>query len=388
MGAKLTIPALLVTLMLASGPPAYTQEGAEGAYTIERTESGSRFIQRLTWPWNEYVYRYEAVIEKSDGIGNYKEVLRESTENNYITVSLEPGQYRYQISVYNLLDKFEYAMDRIDFTVYEAFEPELSGFYPAMFFLDEDTRWVLTVSGRNLFAESELYLKNGERIILPERYLPEAVGERARLVFNERLLIPGVYSLHIKNPGGLEAAATDFTIAYRKPFDLNLSLGYAPLFPAMGFLFDLFDDTVYPLGAYGQLSFVPFKRSWGFLGIEAAADWVYLEKSGDDYKAKAHLTDARLSMVYQKYLPNRIMAFNFRLGGGLSSVLGLYFEYPERTTESKNSLVPSANGGLSFMWFIRKPFFMEIGANYIQVFSPDRPLPGFIRPFAGAGRQF
>jgi hypothetical protein len=379
--------ALLFILFLAGGS-LHAQESPpeESAYSIRQTETGPLFIQRLRWPGSSYVYRYEVIVEKRNRNGTYTELRREPVEENYAEFSLEPGRYRFQVLVYNLLDQFEYAMDWMEFTVYEALQPEITGFSPRAFFLDEDTRWVITVNGENLLEESDLYLRSGERIIRPSGY--ESEGTRARLIFNDHLLVPGVYTVYVQNPGGLESELGTFTIRYRKTFELNLSAGYAPVFPRAGFLFDLFDDPLYPLGAYGRAGFIFLKRPWGFAGIEAAFSWTALTKTKDDYTAEAQFLNEGLNLVYQKYLQNRTMAFSFRAGGGFTSVLDLKFSYARGSSESRNSLIPSVNGGLSFMWLVRKPFFLEAGVDYVQTFPSDSPRPGFIRPFAGAGWQF
>jgi hypothetical protein len=287
--------------------------------------------------------------------------------------------------VYNLLDQFEYAMDWTEFAVYEALQPEITGFSPRAFFLDEDTRWIITVTGQNLLEGSNLYLRSGERIIRPLQSLNE--GGRARLVFNGRLLAPGAYTVHVQNPGGLESELGTFSITYRKSFELDLSAGYAPVVPAAGFLFDLFDDPFYPLGAYGRAGFMFLKRLWGSVGIEAAFSWTALTKTKDDYTAEAHLMNGGVNLVYQKYFGNRIMALNVRAGGGFTPIAGLRFTYSRGTSESQSSLVPMVSAGLSFMWLIRKPLFLEAGADYVQTFPAESPPPGFIRPFAGAGWQ-
>jgi hypothetical protein len=383
---------LLPLILLLAGASALHAQGKvppeESAYSIRRTESGPLFVQRFNWPANEYVYRYELIIEKRNESGTYTGLRRESVQENYAELSLEPGRYRYRVLVYNLLDQFEYAMDWMEFTVHQALQPEITGFSPRAFFLDEDTRWLISVTGKNLLEGSELYLREGERIIRPSQYSIEEGGNRARLVFNERLLAPGLYRVYVQNPGGLESELGTFSIRYRKAFDLNLSAGLAPLVPAAGFFFDLFGDPFYPLGAYGKANLMFLKRPWGFVGIEAVFSWTALTKTRDDYTAKAQFLNEGFNLVYQKYLLNRIAAFSFRIGGGFTSVVDLHFTYGKGSSASRNSLIPMVNGGLSFMWFIRKPFFVELGVDYVQALSADNPQPGFIRPFAGAGRQF
>jgi hypothetical protein len=66
----------------------------------------------------------------------------------------------------------------------------------------------------------------------------------------------------------------------------------------------------------------------------------------------------------------------------------LHFEYSRGSSESLRTLMPSLGAGASFMWFVKKPFFLEIGAEYMHFFSVDNPSLGYIRPILGGGWRF
>jgi hypothetical protein len=366
----------------------FTQE--ESSFFIQGTGDDLRFIQRLTWEGQEYAYRYEVIIEKREAAG-FAEAIREFTTQPFIEVSLAPGEYRYGVLTYDLFDVPAEAPPWTSFEVLLALQPEVYNFSPAGFYLDEDTVWEVSLGGGNLTPQAEIYLRllgpGGDRII-PSRYIPSPRGDSGQLVFVLDNLTPGAYEVYVKNPGGLEASRGTFTIAYRKPVDLNVSLNYAPLVPLYGALNDFFDAPVFPLAVAARISFVPFKRVWGYLGVELVPFWTALSAKGEGYEVLAQYMGAHANLLYQKWLPNRTMAFNFRLGGGMVLLDDLHFEFSNGSSESLQTLMPSAGAGLSFMWFVNKPFFVELGAEYLHFFSVDNPSPGYLRPIIGGGYQW
>jgi hypothetical protein len=79
----------------------------------------------------------------------------------------------------------------------------------------------------------------------------------------------------------------------------------------------------------------------------------------------------------------------FRLGGGVSMLYDFSIQYRSDNAPEKSAIYfLSAGTGLSFQWFIVKPLFIEIGADYLYLFSKDKPSPIYLRPFVGLGVQF
>jgi hypothetical protein len=97
----------------------------------------------------------------------------------------------------------------------------------------------------------------------------------------------------------------------------------------------------------------------------------------------------RLSLLYQLWLPNRTMAFNFRLGAGLIVIRNFYFDYGNGHGVSLSSSYMTLDGGLSFQWRIGGHFFIEAGADFTHILSPgDTAQPGYLQPVLSLGWKF
>ncbi|MCL2440832.1 MAG: hypothetical protein FWD14_03760 [Treponema sp.] len=362
-------------------------------YYIDRTEREPRFIQRLVWDDADLALRYMVVIQRREANGVYREIERRSVETNYAEVSLPVGYYRYHVEVYDLFDEYAYITRWREFEIYLALQPVLSGFSPGAFYLDEDEVWEITVRGRNFLPESEFYLVDGNRMIRPIRFTSD--GTSAFLVFSGVSLFTGKFEVYVQNPGGLDYSLGTFTIANKKPFDINLSLGYAPLFPVYGYLFkdgDLdapFPSAVFPLGIITKVSFVPFKRVWGNLGAEVSASFSYLSSEREFYSTSALLYNGHLSCLYQVYFLKKKFAVNVNLGAGITAMQDFHYQYTlGPPTDKFTNIFPSGIAGISAKVFVHKTAYISLGTDFIHLFSAENPMPGIIRPFLMAGYQF
>jgi hypothetical protein len=391
----------------------------EGDYFIAREEGRERFVQRLSWGHDEYVYRYEAILEE-EREGRYTAILRESTEESHLSLSLPPGRYRYAVEVYNLLDKLEYTMDWVYFEVFRALRPELYSFSPEEFVPeDRDSPLLLALRGQDIAENADIMLRplgRPLRTLRPRKTTAE--DGVILLVFDQRQLDPGDYEVYVRNPGGLDASRGTLRIRERpgkavpeqpapgqavpgqpvpappktakapsvRP-DIGVSADYAPLLYLYGSLFarDVFESALFPLGAAGRLHVLPLKRNWGYLGAELSASWHRLEEQKEVYTVSARLMGARLSLLYQYRLPNQTMALNLRLGLGALLLQDFRFDYGNGgPTLDSSYLSPSA--GLSFQWFVAGPFFVEAGAVFSHILSAeDSAQPGYLQPMLGAG---
>jgi hypothetical protein len=359
-------------------------------YYIDRSEGEPRFIQRLMWRETAYILRYEVIVEKQEDDGSYRETERVSTEHNFAEFSLTAGRYRYRVDLYDLIDEFAFSTEWREFDIIRALQPELTRFSPQAFYLDEDDVWEITLHGKNLLPDSQIYLIQDESKIIPISRVSE--GEASRLIFSWKSLVMGKYYIYVKNPGGLDTRSGPFVIANKKRFDVNLSLGYAPIVPLYGYLFrdsDVeapFTGFFYPLGAAVKFNFFPFKRIWGNLGIEFFGSFTSLKRERQYYSAEALLLNTHLSILYQKYFQEKTYAVNVGLGLGATTLYDFHFTYPSGgQTEPISAIIPSIIQEFSFTVFVRKPFFINTGIDFIQTFSTDKPMPGFIRLFVMAG---
>jgi hypothetical protein len=198
----------------------------------------------------------------------------------------------------------------------------------------------------------------------------------------------------IADAGAAEGSTADAADAGAVPprfFDLNISAGYAPLIPLYGYLFDPFNG-LYPLGFSARLEFIPFRRSWGDLGVELAPSWNMLRADA----TKMQMGTVYLNGLYQWWFPNQAMALIFRLGGGV----GLFYGTRDSGLSSGSifTWVLSVDGGIAFRWYVKtiqnfrrkspSSLYVEIGLEYGHFFAADSPQPGYIRPVLGLGWRF
>jgi hypothetical protein len=401
---------LIFQAILASGALLYAQDPADQKSDGFRENSiERRFVRRLSWAHHDLVFRYEVILEEERD-GAYKELLRESTEENSLNISLRPGWYRYTVEVYNLFRQLEYRMDWVYFTVLNALQPEILTFFPEAFFTDGESPWQITIIGRNIDPEAFFMLR--PRDVSRE----EAGGIRPRnitfeentalLTFERTQLAPGAYDVFVRNPGGLEDTVGIFEVrervtagensdepgekTSRRP-DIMISAGYAPAIPLYGGLFHrgAFIQPAFPLGFAVRAGALPLKRHWGYLGAELNAAWYTMKEQSENYTIEAQDIGVYLNLLYQLWLPNRIMAFNFRLGTGLNLVADFYFDYGDGKEDPMTGAYLSLDAGFTFQWRITGPLFLETGLDFIHVFSPnDRFQPGYFRPTLSIGGQF
>jgi hypothetical protein len=359
--------------------------GQETGYRIE--DDGS-FVQFLNWEGRENVLYYEVEIEKQAG-ALWEGALTGQMEAPFFEFSLEPGIYRYRVRSYDFLARPGPASAWIQFEIFPARQPELLRFSPEGFYLDEDPVWVITITGRNLTEGSELFLEESQgNIIRPDTVALGPSGSEARLTFRYDQLDMGSYVIHAINPGGLTTETQTFRIAFRKPVDVSVSAGYKPLIFFYGYINELFETPFFPVGAYSRLSIIPLKQLWGYVGIEIEPFWHYLQETGNTYEAQAQMPGAAIYGVYRRWFSNRVLTLDFRVGGGIYSVLDYHFTFDRGSTEPVTALIPAIAAGVSLQWLVRKPFYMEAGVDFTHFFTPDQPSPGYLRPFAGVGWQF
>jgi hypothetical protein len=362
--------------------PTISPANDDTEYHIEE----GRFLQTLSWTGQNNALYYVLEIEKEEE-AVWQEYLKEQSDSAAVEVSLPSGNYRYRITAYDFLRRAGPVSEWIGFEVFYAWQPELQSFSPGGFYLDEDRQWEITINGENFVEGCEIYLRSGLRNIMPVSITINARRNSARLVFKEMELDTGSFEIYVINPGGLDAHLGNFRIAFRKAIDLNLSIGYMPLIPLYGAVNEVWEQEFLPMGFYARAGVSFFKRRWGYLGVELEPYWNSIQIKTDYYTESAHLFGAAVYALYQKWLPNKTMAINVRVGFGLYGLLDYHFEYTKGGTEPIAVLLPSINAGASFQWLAIKPFFAEAGINYIHFIGFDAPQPGYLMPFIGMGFQ-
>jgi len=140
------VPAFLFLTVFAFCPQAQDTSDVDNA-----DKETPRFFQRLIWTGGEYALRYGVIVQKETD-GTYVTYLREFTKTASIIVSLPPGDYRLQVSSYNVLDNPEELSPWLNFKVLPAVDSEIVDIMPA-----------ITASGGNGGASAVKDALNGKR---------------------------------------------------------------------------------------------------------------------------------------------------------------------------------------------------------------------------------
>jgi hypothetical protein len=391
--------AALLLAILFSGSLLFAQEAPQdpgassGNVTSDyRLDADGKIRQRVAWT-RANAYFYEIEIEKLGPGAVWELEMKERTEQNFLEVALPPGMYRYRILNYNVLGRVGATSEWTGIRVFVAKQPESSSSSPAAWFVDSlEEEFTLTLKGRNLVEEAEVYIaprKAGAKPVRPSSvtYSPDESSITA--VFRTEGLELGPYEIVIVNPGGMKQVRGGFSVVFSRPLDINVSLGYAPVLPLYGYLFDVYDESFYPLGFYGRVGVVPIKRLWGWVGFELTPHYVNLETGNSRYRLTGHMVNVYTDLLYQKWMRHFTLALNMRLGGGLVTLSNVKFNHKDGSqSEDTGTVIFALNAGASVQWLVWKNMFVEAGLEYTQLVSSQSPVPGFIRFNAAVGRRF
>ncbi|MDR2478122.1 MAG: hypothetical protein LBD48_02280 [Treponema sp.] len=401
--SKRTVFALVIFFAAVCIYPADT--GNAGGQPEESREE-MLFMHTFEWDHAEFAASYVLILEQQRG-NAFVEVLRRNVEVTSLRISIPSGRYRYRVLSFNILGRLDTASDWVYINIIQALQPSIFGFTPENFYFDRQALRIIELDGVNLLMDSEIYLlrrkgraapegestepPNAEDIILPKEVRRTELGESAQLVFDEESLVEGVYDIIVMNPGGLEAQAGPFGISVAKPYDLNLSAGYFPLVRMFSSSAYVISQRAVPLGFGASFSFVPFKKDFGFFGIELNPFWAYWESETGDVRSpvsRSSLLSAQVNMLYQYWSKKNILAINARLGIGISGLLGYQLEYHTgKNSAPENFVFFSWGGGVSAQWFFFKRLFAEAGINYFHIHDSNLPM-GFLRFTVSGGWQF
>lgn len=368
-----------------------------------------RFKQRLSWKGDEYALRYEVEIEK-EGTEGYRSVLREFTNTPFLDVELVSGKYRFRVIPYDYLNRPSRRSEWVNIYVRPAIRPELYETEPE-FTYSENGLCELAVSGRNIAPEAEVYLirSDGERVVPVDVNVFDN-GGFVRLFFTKTALIEGEYVIFVINPGGLKTNRKGITIAYlepelkpepelapepepepepelvlvlepepepdktQRPVTSCISVAWVPLLPVYGEAFG--QNKMILRGIAAHFSAFSLHSRQLIIWMELGA-CLYEYNNLIEYENVSLFTMMfELNLSVQKKLTNQDMAVCFRFGAGLSVL---------QMSAVINSRSIYTNMGVSFQWLALNPLYLEIGLNYVNLFT-EFPSGAF-RPWVGIGFQ-
>jgi hypothetical protein len=356
-----------------------------------RLDPDGKIRQRIAWT-RANAYFYEVEIEKIASGAVWELELKERTEQTFLELSLPPGMYRYRILNYNVLGRVGAVSEWTGIRVFAAKQPAAESFSPAAYFMDSpEGEFTLTVTGHDLAEEALIHIvaKKGGKPVQPSSIRYGADETTIQAVFPAEGLALGAYDIVITNPGGMTQALEGFYTGFTHSVDINISLGYGPVFPVYGYFFDTYNAVLYPLSFYSRIGIVPVKRLWGWIGFELSPYYTDLKTENDAYSLTGTMFGASVSVLYQKWMRNYTTALNFRLGGGAGLISNIEFSHKDGSrSENTGSGVFTINAGVSVQWFVWKNMFIEGGAEYLQLLSPPNPPSALVRALITAGLRF
>ncbi len=397
--------------VLASVPAAEDSEAGEE----EDGGSSSSGWQILEWEDenSRLALRYQVVIEQRNKKGLYEEIMRFETKDNSTQAQIEPplapGFYRYSVISYNLFNIPKAQSDWEEFAIYMAYKPRVNDAsvdvnLSSNIYLDYKNDGIITFNGRNLFMPPEspddisfsqyILRSSGGREIKPLEILEHSDNNRKiQFKFDMNDLDVGKYSLAVTDASGLtndENSGNLVTVRFKKWMDFNISAGY--ICPVV-----LFDDTietyfgtkVFPLGGTARMTWFPYKRRWGNLGVGLSASYTWMKVEKSEYKLESNLGCAHLYFAYAKPLFNKRLALEAHAGVGVTALLGYRFTFDHNIkSEPKSSINFSMMAGGAAQAFVFKRLYVELAVDFAAFFIPGDMTFGSLMPAASVGWQF
>ena len=382
--------------------------------------------QQLEWEEEnpEFVQYYEVIIQKYDEESvAYSEIHRLKTEDNSSNIRIQPllppGYYRFKVITYDLIGLPSVESEWKTFSIYKAFKPQVNDISSKVngsstLYLEEMNDGIFSVSGRNLFEipENEKDIQftkyfvvnqndKKQNILVPEILNVENNNRKIEFQLNMKDLDVGVYDFVAEDASGLKSETnnnSNFTVKFKKKVDFDLSAGY--VLPVI-----LFDDTInhymgsniWPLSGTVKMSFMPFKRSFGYFGVGLAGTYSRLFAEFPQYKIDGNLITAHLNFVYQLPIRFRIKnseqrrhAFSLELHGGIGATFfnDIVFHFPhDINSKPLNSLNLSFDVGGAVQVYITSRLYAEVGVDFVMAFVKDMQF-GVLHPSVCIGWQF
>ena len=154
----------------------------------------------LKWKKIEGAASYIVEIKKGE-----RDVLKTESKENFIYLDLPPGEYQFNISVYNKFSKKVAETGWKKITIETAKQPVIKKYTPDYLYLNGDEA-LLYIDAYNIKERSVFSLVSDSGEIASGKV--EAVnGTVFKVRFDSALLNPGLYSVNIVNPSGLKDTA-------------------------------------------------------------------------------------------------------------------------------------------------------------------------------------
>lgn len=381
--------------------PRYTisaiEEPAEGQnYYVTRDENNKfRFVQKLSWNKIPDIKSYRITIERLTDAG-WVQILEKDLLENKIEVSLDAGQYRFQVSVINLFDQLEKSSNWQNFEVLKALQPSIDTMQTDSLYLDsKKADGTFTLNGKNLNENTIFTMEKRDcepPKILHGRVLSLAEdGSTAQVQFDISQIDEGKYEIYAQNPGGLSVISKTLHIKNKKEkmWRVMASAGYAPCMDALGSPLKKYSKkSFYPIGASGRVTYIIFKTKLGDIGVNAGCNYSLIKASTNDYTLNGNYFAAMGGLTYQKFFAKKF-CLDLHGGAGLASLFGTNFtnKYTGQTSPNLNAMGLAFGGGLAIQYHFIKHLYVETSCDFTYAMFKDMTL-GMVTPSVSIGGRF
>ncbi len=345
--------------------------------------------QTLVWDSVEYVSKYEIAIEKKATSGEWQSYTTIETKENTLDLQVPVGEYRYHITVFNILNRAEPASDWYTFNVYKAVQPKVRYILPDKLVLNKDSDGRIEVVADNTVYNSIFTLTKEDGTQLYGAVL-KSDGVSTILDFDEHRLTKGLYTLTITNPGGLFDNSTTLDVDFQKESNVYFAAGYKPsFFLSGGSIVPQLGESFVPFGASASVSMFGAEKSSGFFGVSLSLNMISINTKKDDFEMSAHLFPLIIQGVYKYPIVNSKLYCNVSLGAGLTFLYNLHIDkIGAAQGDSLNAFGLTATAALSLQVFATENIYFDVGSEYVlPVFIGDS-LMHLLNPFASIGWKF
>lgn len=355
-----------ILLLLILLFPAFELFAQAENYYIQDTSEGAVFVQTFRWEANDYVSKYVFTIEKLSKRGKWEQIDKKETEFNYIEQTLSAGEYRYKLELYNFLGIMELETEWQPVLITKAYQPKISDVSPGIIYLEEEQDGVFTVDGSELSDTTEFVLKAGKKELKSTVIQSNSRKHSVKLQFDPDELDTGKYNLVAKNIGGLTYTYPDIRIQFKKMMDFDVSGGYAPLIVvADDTMKTYFGQSFFLLGLNNRLTFIPLKRKAGYFGVSLSNTAYFTKNDDSKYSLSSMLLFTHLDFTFQKQIIEKKLMFDAHVGGGFTSFINMYFEFPnEIYSERFFGFYPQVAAGVDLEIYVSKRLYIEVGVDY------------------------
>lgn len=399
-------------------------------FTVQEDEIDEDLLAKETeWQileWEEkqpqYVYKYDITIERLNPKNDvYEFVNTLSTQGRETSIQVQPylmpGIYRYKVITYDLFGFPSVESDWCDFTIYQAFYPEVRSASVDLnlsntMYLDEYNDGIFTISGKNLFTLSEgpndinfseyYLIPNGKRNgLVPDILEHDDKNTKLKLSFKLSDLDSGIYNFVVRDASGLESkktAANTITIKYKKAVDFDLSGGYSYVVLIYdSTLNDYLGTWLYPFSLNGKANLMFSKHTWGYLGLGLSGFYTFDINKTEKYTITGNTIRGYGNLVYQRPFfkaekgdsrkRRHVATLELRAGGGVTYLNNFVFHFPHVNSDSYNKIFYGFDVGASGQWYISTRLFMEGSLDVVSAFTKENVLIEVV-PSINIGWQF